>query len=867
MSGGSGRRWAMLFGLAWRESRTARRRLLLYMSSISLGVAALVAIDSFSENVIESVHDQSRALLGGDVASRRNAPPTKAVDSLLDSLNAHGVPVVTATNFMSMGLVPRSGGTRLVQVHAIAPGYPFYGKITTRPAAAWSALQNGHNVVVDPSLLVSLDAKIGDTLALGDARFIIIGSLESVPGDVGISAAIGPRVYIPERYVGETKLLTFGSRAEYEALYKLPASVSPPVFIARYSQRIAAGANGNMQAAGYNESRLASAIDQLHDYLAIVGLVALLLGGIGVASGVHAFAMRKIDPVAVLRCLGATSWQVLAIYTVQAAVMGLVGAAAGVVLGVGIQFLMPYAMKDFLPVDVTIHLAPSAILLGLGIGVWVALLFAMRPLIALRRVSPLQTLRREPDAQALRRARRDPMNVGLTLVIAATVLDLGLSRANTWQRGVGFTIAIVAAIGVLWISAVALSWIARRALRPTWSFPLRQGIASLYRPGNQTRAVVLALGFGVFLMGTLYQVQHNILHALSARMGEARANVVFFDVQDNQKAGIDSIVRASAVELLDETPIVPMRVSSINGRAVTDILAEIDSTRRDARARGERGGERRGPSALRREFRSTFRDTLTTSERIVAGRWFDPAAHPHIGEVSLDSSVAGELGVHLGDTITWNVQGVDVPTVVTSLREVKWTTFAPNFFAVFDPRSLADAPKQYAILAHARDAAAIARLQRDVVAAYPSVSSLDLTLVQRTVSDVLGKVTMAVRFLALISLALAIPVLFSAVAATRRERLREGVLLKTLGATRRQIGRIMLAEYVLLGTLGALTGVVLSVFSGWALLHWVFRMTFSPATVPLALVAIAMIALAVAIGLLTGRDVFAETPMAALRES
>ncbi|MGH7622220.1 MAG: ABC transporter permease, partial [Gemmatimonadaceae bacterium] len=212
-------------------------------------------------------------------------------------------------------------------------------------------------------------------------------------------------------------------------------------------------------------------------------------------------------------------------------------------------------------------------------------------------------------------------------------------------------------------------------------------------------------------------------------------------------------------------------------------------------------------------------------------------------------------------------QGVLIPTLVTSLREVKWQSFSPNFFAVFDPRSLAAAPKQFAILVRTPDPTATARLQRDVVARYPSVSSLDLSLVQRTVTSVLGKVTMAVRFLALISLALAIPVLFSAVAATRRERLREGVLLKTLGATRRQILRIMLAEYALLGALGALTGVILSTFAGWALMHWIFNQPFSPALVPSAIVAGVMIALAVAIGILTGRDVFAQTPMAALRES
>lgn len=862
--------WPRLFALAWRESRTARRRLLLYMSSISLGVAALVAIDSFSENVIQSVHEQSRALLGGDIVATRNAARTPAVDSLVDSLRAAGVASATSTNFVSMALVPRTGGTRLVQVHAVSTGYPFYGVITTEPASAWGQLQSGHNIAVDPALLVSLDARIGDTLTLGQATFVITGSLENVPGDIGISAAIGPRVYIPERFVEETQLLTFGSRADYQTIFKLPSNVAPAFFMARFRPRLLAGANGNLQAAGYNESRLASAIDQLHDYLALVGLISLLLGGIGVASGVHAFAMRKIDPVAILRCLGATSWQVLTIYTLQAAAMGLVGALGGVVLGLGIQFLMPMALEDFLPVDVTVHLEPSAILLGLGIGVWVALLFAMRPLVALRRVSPLQAIRRSADADALRRTRWDPLRITLSLAIAVTVLELGLSRADTIQRGVAFTAGIAGAIGILWMSAAALSWTARRMLRPTWPFPLRQGVASLYRPGNQTRAVVLALGFGVFLMGTLYQVQHNILTSLDNRLGEARANVVFFDVQDAQKPGIDSIIRAGTNELIEETPIVAMRISAINGRPTTDIVADIERERREQRAAREegRGGERRerrGPWALRREFRSTYRDSLTRSEELVAGKWFTAPLPNGLGQVSLDSSVARELGVKLNDTISWNVQGVQVPTVVTSLREVKWSTFAPNFFAVFDPASLAKAPKQFAILVRAPDATAIARLQRDVIAKYGSVSSLDLTLVQKTVTDVLGKVIMAVRFLALISLGLSVPVLFSAVAATRRERLREGVLLKTLGATRRQIGRIMLAEYALLGTLGALTGMLLSTGSAWATMHWVFRQPFSPAIGPAVMVAGAMIALSVAIGLLTGREVFAETPMAALR--
>jgi putative ABC transport system permease protein len=271
---------------------------------------------------------------------------------------------------------------------------------------------------------------------------------------------------------------------------------------------------------------------------------------------------------------------------------------------------------------------------------------------------------------------------------------------------------------------------------------------------------------------------------------------------------------------------------------------------------------------MRREFRSTFRDTLVASEKVTSGR-FHTGGSPvtSIPEVSVDRGVAEDMRLVLGDTIMWDVQGVRVPTRVTSFRDVNWTRFEPNFFVVFERRALQDAPRQYVLLADVRGPTAVPRLQRDVVGRFPNVSSLDLTLIQQTVGRVLDRVTTAIRFMAGLSLALGVPVLFSAVSATRRERLREGVLLKVLGATRRQVGRIMLSEYLLLGALGSLVGIVLSVGGAWALMHFVFRQPFQPAIVPALLVALAMILVSVSIGLLTGRDVFRETPMAALREA
>jgi putative ABC transport system permease protein len=507
--------------------------------------------------------------------------------------------------------------------------------------------------------------------------------------------------------------------------------------------------------------------------------------------------------------------------------------------------------------------------LGLGIGVWVSLIFALRPLLALRGVSPLQTLRRESDSEVMRRARRVSAALVAGFAIVASVLAIALTRAGSLERAAGYAAAIAGSIAALWLTAALLAYIARRFARPTLPFVARQGIANLYRPGNQTRAVILALGFGMFLMSTLYQVQHNLLRQLDIRLEEAAANVVFFDVQEDQQPGVDSIIRASGHTVVQQVPIVPMRVAAVKGKPTTQLLSEIDSMWRARRAmtpaERERTPQPIAPWTVRREYRSTYRDTMVASDKLLSGKWFD--LNDKSPQMSMEKEVAEDMNVVVGDTVTWNVQGVRVSARLTSIREVTWARFEPNFFVVFNSAALEGAPRQYAILAHAPTPVDIARLQRDIVRRHPSVSSLDLSLIQRTVNDVLGKITTAIRFMAVVCLAFGIPVLFSAVAATRRERLREGVLLKTLGATKRQVGRIMLVEYLLLGAMGSLSGVMLSVGGAWLLMRNVFNQPFSPAVVPVLLIALAMTGLAVAIGLLTGREVFRSTPMAALREA
>lgn len=914
-----------LLRLAWRESRTARRRLALYMSSIAFGVAALVAIDSFAGNVTRSIREQSRTLLGGDMALQARAAFPAVVDTLLDSLRTDNIATSRVTTFASMALAEPSGGTRLVQVRAVSPGYPFYGEIETIPANAWSRVHNESIVFVDPSLLVALDASVGDSLRLGQKMFAIAGTLGNVPGDAGITAVIGPRVYLSDKWLDATALLKFGSRAEYDVVLKLPASLATPAAaktmardlrrridpkaaaqqeaqeargeerrgpggedepppadsaatkatadsVAKVAEPAPDAASGLVSGAVRTRVRVRTVADterdftesvaRLADFLSIIGLIALLLGGIGVASGVNAFVSAKIDTVAVLRCLGATSRQVLALYVVQSAAMGLVGAIAGTLLGVAVQFLLPGVVSDFLPIDVELALEPRPLVLGLATGVWVSLVFAMRPLLALRRVSPLQAIRREMDNTALPREWNDPARLTVDALLVSSIIGIVVSRIGSVRQGLYISAAIGGAVLVLWIAATLLIAAARRSTRPSWPFELRQGIANLHRPANQTRAVTLALGFGAFLLSTVYLVQANLLSRVQATSAGSAGNLLFFDVQDDQAAPLDSLLRARQHPVVQQTPIVTMRIDALNGRSVSSLMADTSA--------------RRAGWALRREYRSTYRDSIVGSEALVAGKWFADSAtraktratNPDAPfEVSFERDLATDLGVALGDTVTWNVQGVPVTTVVTSFRTVNWARFEANFFVVFAPEALRRAPQQFVVVANVPAGPAIAAVQRDIVRRFPNISSVDLTLVRQTIGAIVDKVTLAIRFLGLFSLAMGIPVLFSAVAATRRARLREGVLLRTLGASRAQVARVLLAEYGALGALGALTGMVLAFAGAWGLTRFVFKDPFDPAVGPTFVIAAGMLLLTMAIGLLTSRDVYKETPMAAIREA
>ncbi|HET9986275.1 MAG TPA: FtsX-like permease family protein [Longimicrobiales bacterium] len=867
------------FAHAARELRSSGRRIGLYMGSITLGVAALVAINSFRANILDSVDEQARQLLGADFRLQSSTPFAPRILAAVDSLRADGAALATVTSTASMALAPRPGTTRLVQLRGVEGDYPFYTRLRSAPASAWGRLRHERVAVVDPALLLQLGAHVGDTLEVGGRRLPIAGTIEDSPGDVSFRAALAPRVYIPDEALRATGLLGFGSLVQYEIYVRLPDEGARRRFLDAHRPLFRENRIDIDTAEGQARG-MTRALDSLSKFLALAGLAALLLGGVGVASAIHVFVKEKLDTVAVLRCLGARQRSVFGAYLLQAALLGLLGAAAGALLGLAVQAVLPSVLGSFLPVDVPFAIDVGALLAGLATGVWVASVFALIPLLAIRNVAPLQALRRDYEPPR----RRDPLRALAMLALAASVVALSLWQAPYPRAGLGFALGLAITVGLLALVALGLVRGTRRFFPGRARYVVRQGISNLYRPHNQTTAVTLALGFGIFLIASLYLIHGAILDRLSFGGEAARANVLLFDVQPDQLPRVQELFRRQAAPLSRITPIVPARLQAINGRTIPQLLADT-------------GRARPQPWALRREYRNTYRDTLTSTETLVAGSWWVtrrpsrgpgeresggygsdlPLAHSPTSplapsaaapaRISVEEGLAQQLRVHLGDTITWDFHGVPVPSVVGSIRRVEWARFEPNFFVVFEPGSIDDAPQTFVALSDIPDRTRRARVQAELAHRFPNISALDLSLLQETLDRIIGKVSLAVRFLALFSVAAGVLVLVGALSTSRHQRIRESALLKTLGATRRQITRILFTEYAALGLLAGLAGTLLALLGAWALTRFFFEIPFRPPILPLVAAWLLVAALAVAIGVLSSREVLRRPPLAVLRDA
>jgi len=866
-------RWT--WQMAWRDSRSSRRRLLLFSTSITLGIAALVAISSFGKSLKNAIDTQAKSLLGADLAlaSRANFSPEE--EKLFQSIGGEQAREI---DFSSMIYFPKSEGTRLVSVRALSGDFPFYGKLETEPPEAAGAFRAGAGALLEEALLIQYGAKVGDPIRLGDLTVPIAGSLRKVPGETLALATIAPRVYLPMEDLARTGLLRQGSMARYKVYVKLP----PTANVKRIVERIQPQLDRYRMGHSTVETRkkdLGRSIDDLYNFLNLAGFIALLLGGVGVASAIHVHVKQKIETVAVLRCLGASVGQAFAIYLLQGMALGIIGALAGAGLGLGIQFALPKLVASFLPFPVAFVISWSAVLLAMGQGFVICLLFALLPLLSVRRVSPLGALRSFVEAPAGR--GRDPL-----LWLAVSILALGivlfcLLHTQHWYEGIGFAAGLALAFGLLGAVAAGIVWAVKKTVRPWMPYVWRQGLANLHRPNNRTVLLMLSLGLGVFLILTLYLVQQTLLAELASNRAGTGANIVLFDVQPDQKPGVVDLLHSQNLAVLDEAPIVTMRISSIKGRSVEEML-----------------GDKNKPVpnwVLRREYRSSYRQQLRGGEKIIAGKWVgdwspkskvqSPKSMMHgpttptsptgptnqtildspSVPVSVEEGIAKEMGVGLGDKLVLDVQGIPVAAEVCSLRRVDWHRVEPNFFLLFPRGALEEAPATHVMLTRADSPEKSARLQRGVVQTFPNVSAIDLTLVLQTLDAIVGRISFAVQFMALFTVLTGLLVLAGAILTGRYQRMRESILLRTLGASRAQILQIQLVEYFCLGLMAALTGIILAVAASWALAAFVFHAAFIFFAVPLLIGLLLVLMLTVGMGMLMGRGIANRPPLELLR--
>ena len=792
--------------MAWRDTRTSRGRLLLFSSSIVLGVAALAAIGSLGANLERAVEEQARTLLGADLAVSSRRPFSAEEEALIKDI---GGEQSRETSFSSMILFPASGGTRLAQVRALGGAYPFYGRLETQPPGAEAAFRQGRGALVEQNLLIQFNAKVGDDIRLGRLTLPIVGELIKVPGESAALAVVAPRVYMPMADLPASGLLSQGSLAQYKTYFSFPPQTSVPQLLARLQPRLEQ-LRLNFDTVEKRKQNLGRAMDNLYHFLNLTGLVALMLGGVGVAGAIHVHVKQKLATVAVLRCLGGTVARVFAVYLAQGIALGALGALLGTALGVLVQTFLPRVLADFIPFTFQFRTAWPALGRAAGAGFLVCLLFALLPLLAVRRVSPWAALRVAFEPAA----RPDPLRWAVMACLAALALGFGLTQGRNWRAGLGFVIGLGVVFVLLAATARALVALARLSGRMNLPFVARQGLANLHRPDNRTQLLLFSLGLGTFLLAGILLVQHTLMADLIVP-GASRANAVLFDIQPDQKEGVAQLVRSLGRPVLDEAPIVTMRLASIKGRTIESLLADPKSAI---------------PAwTLRREYRSTYTDHLRDAEKITAGQWIGEFTN-HAGPVpiSVEAGIAGELRVALNDEIVFDVQGMPVRTRVASLREVNWRRPQPNFFVLFPRGALEAAPAMDVLVTRVDSSAQSALLQREVVKAFPNVSVIDLTLILETVDAIVGKVSFVIRFMALFTVATGILVMAGALVSSHFQRVRESILLRTLGASRAQIWRILAVEYLALGLLAALTGVLLALAAVWALAAFVFHARFAP---------------------------------------
>ncbi|MGC4038527.1 MAG: FtsX-like permease family protein [Chitinophagaceae bacterium] len=833
-----------LFIMAWRDSRKNRPRLFLFISSIIFGIAALVAIDTFSYNLRKDINEQAASLTGADLTISGNRSKEGSVLSLLDSLgNKRSQELVLP----AMVYFPSTQKTRLVQVRALGGEYPYYGRIETTPVVAGSSFRKGKLALVDQTLMLLLGVKAGDSVKLGKTMFVVAGSLDKAPGQVALASGIAPIVYIPYQYLAETGFSQTGNQVNHSFYYKFDHAADLDKVVKDIAPRLDK-AGMNYETIEMRKHSTTRAFGDLSRFLSLVGFIALLLGCVGVASAIHIYIREKILSIAILRCLGVKSYEAFLIYLIQIACIGLTGSVCGAVLGIFVQHILPFIFSEFIPVSITTDISWTSIWQGIILGLVISMLFALLSLIAIRKISPLNVFRISFENINL---LRDPFRWLVYLSILLFILLFSKAQLGDWTGSIAFSVAILVAFFLLSLSARWLIYAVRLFVKSSWTYIWRQGFANLYRPNNQTQTLMVSVGLGTAFICTLFFIQDLLIKQVNTVSG-GNANMILVNIEKKQITGIDSLAGQFHLPVLQKIPIVTLRIRAINDKTAEDIATDTVA----------------GPLEwlLKNEFRVSYSDTLSVNEKIVAGKWTGHADTTQEVPVSFQDRFARGNGLKVGDHLVFDIQGKAIHTTITSLREVDWNKLQSSFPIKFPDGVLEDLPQTFSIITKVPSKQISAEFQRSMVKLFPNVFIVDMGLVISVLDDILDKLTGIIRFMALFSIVTGFVVLIASVRISKYQRLQESVLLRTLGASKSKILAITTIEYFFLGTLSVTTGIIIAATGSWLLAKYGFKIPFYVNFIPVTWLFLTITGLTILIGFLNSRGILNKPPLEVLRK-
>ncbi len=837
-------KFGWILKMAWRDGKASGNKLILFMASIVLGIAAVVSIQSFGQNLKENIQLQSKSLMGADFTIDSDKPVNEKVQGIIDSLGGADAREI---NFASMAAFPSTAATKLVQVRGIEGIFPFYGELETEPATAANEYQQNGAALVDATLMLQLGLKTGDSIKIGEITIPIAGTLISVPGSTSIFSSIAPPVLMPYRLIEKTGLVQTGSRIGYDYYFVANSGTSMEK-LENSLEDVLDINDADLDTHTSTSERLGRRYENFGKFLNLVAFIALLLGCVGIASAISIYIKGKLRAVAVLKCIGASRRQTFLIYLTQIAFMGLLGGIIGTAAGILLQQLFPLFLGDLLPVDVQMSFSPRVIFMGVLLGVFISVLFALYPLMGTLYVSPLQALRVQSEG------KENSGKAGILVLVGIFLFILLFSYwlLEDWRYSLAFVAGIVVTFSILSGIAQLFMKAIKKYFPSSWGFPARQSLLNLFRPQNQTLTLILSIGVGTFLISTLYFTKDVLLAQASIEAQTDSPNMILLDVQTEQQEEVASTISGNDLPVINNIPIVTMRVSSIRGKTVNEIEKDSSS--------GVNGW------ILNHEFRVTYRDSIIASETIEQGEWVSEIKNTELVPISISDNFAKDAKVSVGDKLTFNVQGVILNTVVGSIRTVDWSRMQMNFSIVFPAGVLEDAPQFRVLTTLVKDEESSAALQQELVSKFPNVSIIDLRQVLTVIEGLLAKISWLINFMAFFSILTGIIVLLGAVRTSKYQRIKESVLLRTIGATSNQILRILALEYIYLGVIGSLSGILLSLISSQLLAWQVFDTPFVPSLFPFLVLLPGISLLVLIIGLANSISVIKSPPLVVLRK-